>query len=282
MNTKPLFPPLKWAGGKRQIIDTILANLPSQWDRKCDRYYEPFLGGGAVLFALQPSFAIASDINGELVNFYNVVKNDLIAFQRHLGSRFFANNKISYYEARNYDRESDYEFLHDVFKAARFLYLNKHGFRGLCRYNASGQFNVPYGNYKSVDYDFDNIAAVSSYLSDLDNSIVIAQRKWQDSLIYAGKGDFVYLDPPYDPLSDTSNFVGYSNHGFSKDDHLALKDGCDRLSKEGAYIMQSNSATPFILDLYKEYNQLIIPVKRQINSKEKKRKPVDEVLIMNY
>lgn len=167
-------------------------------------------------------------------------------------------------------------------KAARFLYLNRHGYRGLCRYNAKGEFNVPYGYYKKVDYQWDNLRAIANYLNDESNTILIKHHHWQESIYAIGQGDFVYLDPPYDPLSPTSNFTGYSNHGFSRDDQKALKLAYDNISSEGAYFMQSNAATPFILDLYKEYRQVIIPVKRQINNKETKREPVNEVLIMNY
>jgi DNA adenine methylase len=281
LTPKSLSPILKWAGGKTQIMPQILANLPPQWDKTKDWYHEPFLGGGAVLLNLMPSYAIAGDINGELVNFYDVVKKQPEILRSILWAKGgFGYSEDAYYAVRDLDRDKNFKNFTEGWRAARFLYLNKHGYRGLCRYNSKGEFNIPYGNYKSVEYDFENIAAVSNYL--VNSSVRIAEDHWKDALLCVGKGEFAYLDPPYDPLSPTSSFTGYTSHGFSRDDQLALKLACDQLSKDGAYFMQSNAATPFILDLYRDYKQVIIPVKRQINNKEKTRESVNEVLIMNY
>lgn len=284
MNTiqLPLLPPIKWAGGKTQIMPHILANLPPQWDKYRDWYHEPFLGGGAVMLNLTPSNVIAGDINAELINMYSVIKSDLDNLQERLESKSYVNTEENYYLVRSVDRDPNYTRFSSLFKSARFLYLNRHGYWGLCRYNLDGQLNMPYGHYKEINYQWDNLRAISNYLNDELSTILIKQHHWQESMYAIAEGDFVYLDPPYDPVSPTANFVGYSSHGFSKDDQIALRVACDQISSDGAYFMQSNAATPFILELYKDYRQVIIPVKRQINNKETKRESVDEVLIMNY
>lgn len=275
---RKLKPFLKWAGGKGQLIPSLLANLPPNWNPKENYYYEPFLGGGALLFELQPRWAIAGDINPELVNCYECVEFYLEALITELSK--YEVSKEYYLAVRNLEGNGWAEPTTNVGRAAKFIYLNKTCYRGLQRVNSQGQFNTPYGNYKSVDYGIENLRSLSRYMKA--NQFVVRNSDWRAVVSTASKGDFVYLDPPYDPVSKTSSFTAYSVDKFGRDEQIELKAAIDYLTKEGVYVMQSNAATPFILDLYQSYRKTTVDAHRAINNSKGTRAKVQEVIITNY
>ena len=272
---KLVAPFLKWVGGKRQIMPTIEQHLP----KGIKSYIEPFIGGGAVLFHLQPKNAIINDFNAELVNVYNVIKNDLenliIDLNKHKNeSRYF-------YEIRALDRTEAFGNLSDVERASRIIYLNKTCYNGLYRVNNSGEFNSPFGKYKNPNIvNEPTLRAVNSYLNS--NNVRIENTDYETVLKEADKNSFVYLDPPYHPVSDSSNFTGYVQGGWDESEQIRLKEACDRLNKKGIKFMQSNSSVNFIKELYSDYQIHIIKAHRAINSDGDKRGEVEEVLIKNY
>ena len=279
----PLVRPfLKWAGGKRQLLPEIVKYVPKRISKHT--YYEPFIGGGALLFELQPPKAVINDSNKELINCYKVIKDSLDELMEELSKDKYSNSETSYYEMRDLDRSTkEYENLSEVEKAARIIYLNKTCYNGLFRVNSQGQFNVPFGRYKNPNI-LDNavLRAVNKYLKS--DTITLLTQDFAKAVQSAKKGDFVYLDPPYDPVSQTASFTGYDVNGFNRDEQERLKEEFDALHKKGCKVMLSNSCTDFILDLYKDYQDTIIKVRatRSINSNALKRGRVDEVLVLNY
>lgn len=269
-------PVLKWVGGKRQLMSEIEKVLPKTYTT----YYEPFIGGGAVLFELQPNKAVINDVNGELINLYNVIKDDVELLIEDLKKH--ENTPEYFYSIRELDRKKDkYENLSNVEKASRIVYLNKTCFNGLFRVNKAGEFNSPFGKYKNPNIvDEVTLKAVSKYFNKAD--IKILNGDFEASLKGIRKGAFVYLDPPYDPVSNSANFTGYDKGGFNRDEQIRLKKLCDKLDKKGVKFLLSNSATDFIKDLYKDYNIKIVKAKRTINSNGNARGEVDEVLVRNY
>jgi DNA adenine methylase len=270
-------PFLKWAGGKRYLLPEIKKRLP-----KFKMYHEPFLGGGAVLFALQPKHAKVNDLNSEIINVYKAVKDNVESLIKELKQH--KNSSKHFYETRKLDREEkDFAKLTDIQKAARIIYLNKTCFNGLFRVNSQGQFNAPFGNYKNPNFVNEEVLKASSkYLKD--NEIEIQNKSFEKMLSEINSGDFVYLDPPYDPVSDTASFTGYNLDKFGREEQEKLKTFCDEISKKGAHFLLSNSATVFIKDLYrvKGYKMDIVKVPRMINSDASKRGKIDEVLVRNY
>ncbi len=275
IKNKLIQPFLKWAGGKRYLLPEINKRLP-----KYSSYCEPFLGGGAVLFNLQPKNAIVNELNSEITNVYKIVKSDVHALIKELSKH--KNDSDYFYKTREIDRNpSKYKRLNDIKKAARIIFLNKTCFNGLFRVNRQGQFNAPFGKYKNPNYiNREVLIAVSNFFND--NNISIMNKSFEEVLPKIKKGTFVYLDPPYDPVSDTSSFTGYNLDGFGKEDQIKLKEFCDKLDKRGVKFMLSNSATDFIKTLYTKYNIDIVKVPRMINSNASKRGKIDEVLITNY
>jgi DNA adenine methylase len=269
-------PFLKWAGGKRFLVPEIKKRLPVKYNT----YYEPFLGGGAVLFALQPKKAVVNDLNSEIINVYNVIKNDVDNLIEELKGHL--NNPEYFYKLRCLDRdEKKFGKLSDVEKAARIIYLNKTCFNGLFRVNSQGQFNAPFGNYKNPNYiNAEVLKAVSLLLNN--NKIEIYNGSYEKMLARIKKGDFVYIDPPYDPVSDTASFTGYNLDKFGREEQKKLKGFCDLLDKKGAYFLLSNSSTDFIKELYGKYRIEFVQVPRMINVDASKRGRVDEVLVKNY
>lgn len=272
---KLVAPFLKWVGGKRQLMPVINELLP----RKYSTYYEPFVGGGAVLFELQPTKAIINDFNSELVNTYNIIKNkpeDLIEdLKTHI------NEPDYFYELRSLDRLEEFLSLSDLKRASRVIYLNKTCYNGLYRVNNSGEFNTPFGKYKNPNIVNDiTIRAVSKYLNS--NDITIINEDFENAVKDIRKGDFVYFDPPYDPVSKSSNFTGYVQGGFNASEQIRLKNLCDNLDSKGVNFLVSNSSTKLILDLYSKYNITLVKANRAINSVASKRGEVEEVLIKNY
>lgn len=268
-------PILKWVGGKRQLLPEITKLLPD----KITTYYEPFLGGGALLFHLQPKKAFVNDINPELINLYTIIKEspkELIEdLKKHV------NESEYFYEVRGLDRTEKYMTMSNVEKASRILYLNKTCYNGLFRVNSMGEFNTPFGKYKNPKIVEEiTINAVSHYFNNSD--IRITSCDYKEALKGIRKGSFVYFDPPYDPISDSSSFTGYAKGGFGKEEQIRLKEFCDTLTQKGVKFLLSNSATPFIKELYKDYQINFVRAKRNINSKKELRGEVEEVLIRNY
>lgn len=271
-----LSPMLKWVGGKRQLLSDIVPMI----DTKCSTYVEPFIGGGAVLFRMQPKKAIINDYNQELINVYKMVRDNLDELLEELKIHEARNSSDYYYEIRALDREDSFKKMSDVEKAARIIYLNKTCYNGLYRVNSSGQFNSPYGRYKNPNIVNEVVLkSISKYFNT--NDIEILNGDYKDVLKNLAKDSFVYLDPPYMPISSSSSFTGYTQGGFGYSSQLELKEECDKLTKQGIRFVQSNSDCEVIRELYKNYKIKTVKAKRSINSVAKKRGEINEVLIYN-
>jgi DNA adenine methylase len=275
----PLVKPfVKWVGGKRQLVPTILANhLPKNYNLQT--YYEPFIGGGALLFSLRPKKAVINDSNAELINCYKIIKNSLDELIEDLKNH--KNDEYYYYDIRDWDREKNFKSKTEVQRASRIIFLNKTCYNGLFRVNSQGQFNVPFGKYKNPNIlDIAVLKAVNKYLNE--NQVRILNSDFQEAVKDAKRGDFIYLDPPYDPVSETASFTGYDVNGFNKQEQRRLKEVFDDLNSRGCHILLSNACTEFIEDLYKDYPHTKISAIRAINCNGKKRGKVDEILVKNY
>lgn len=272
LNIRPV---VKWAGGKRQLLDKITKRLPEKYN--C--YYEPFVGGGAVLFGLQPSEAVINDINGELINLYKTIKERPEEFNKFIK------------ELDNEDCDKDYYYMQrekynnkiiadekDPELAALFVWLNKHCFNGLYRVNKKGLFNVPYNNKNgsTSSADENNINAISKYLKNVN----ILEGDFEVSVAEAKKGDFIFIDSPYAPINATS-FEDYTKEGFAEEVHRRLANLFKELDKRGCYCMLTNHDVPLIRELYNDYNIEVVEVKRLINRNARNRKGT-EVIITNY
>ena len=269
-------PVLKWVGGKRQLLDTLRPLLP----KTINKYCEPFVGGGAMLFDLQPKKALVNDINSDLILVYTVIRDSVDELIQRLEQ--FENTSEAFYAVRDWDRDRHkYEALSDIERAARIIYLNKTCYNGLYRVNNAGEFNSPFGNYKNPNIvNAPVLRAVSAYFNVAE--ITFSSVDYAELLKNVRRGTFVYLDPPYDPVSDTSSFTGYARGGFTKDDQIRLRECCDELNRRGVRFMLSNSATDFIREQYAAYHITTVQAKRAINSVASKRGDVDEVVVRNY
>lgn len=269
-------PVVKWVGGKRQLLERLMPLFPETYTTYC----EPFIGGGAVLFALQPKRAIINDINSELIGVYRAIKDDVDALIKRLAQ--FENTKECFYDVRSWDRNAElYNQLTDIDKAARVIFLNKTCYNGLYRVNSAGEFNTPFGRYKNPNIvNESTLRAVHEYFNTAD--VTILNTSYSEAVQGLPENSFVYLDPPYDPISVTASFTGYNAGGFSREDQIALRDCCRQLDAAGIKFMLSNSATEFIQDIYSDFNITIVPAKRAINSVGSKRGCVDEVVVRNY
>lgn len=279
-NSTLIKPFVKWVGGKRQLLDEICKYMP---DDGYSTYYEPFLGGGAVFLNEQPKKAIVNDGNEELINTYKVIQNNVEELIEKLKIHKEKNNENYFYEVREWDRDPEYAKLSDVEKASRLIYLNKTCFNGLYRVNSSGFFNSPYGRYKDPNIVNEHgLRALSTYFNSADIKFLTGD--FEDAVRYIRSGDFIYFDPPYAPLSPTSNYTGYTSGGFDEDDQIRLRDLCNKLHLRGVKFLLSNSNVPFIQKLYDnpDYKIEIVGAKRAINADGKKRGEVEEVLIRNY
>lgn len=269
-------PILKWVGGKRQLLELFVPLLPE----RIKTYCEPFIGGGALFFKIQPTIAHINDINEDLIRVYNVVKNDvenlIVELQKH------RNESDYFYSVRDWDRDKDNYFsLSDVQKAARIIYLNKTCYNGLFRVNNAGEFNSPFGNYRNPNIvNAPALRAVSAYLNTA--TVYLSSKDYAEVLKDLPDDAFVYLDPPYDPVSSTSSFTSYVKGGFTREDQIRLRECCDELNERGIKFMLSNSSTDFIKELYSIYNITIVKAKRAINSDFRKRGVIDEVVVRNY
>lgn len=276
-NNKLVAPFLKWVGGKRQLMPSIVDHLPE--NIKDYKYIEPFIGGGAVFFNLQPKNAVINDYNEELINVYQVIKDNLdeliIDLKKH------KNEAEYFYSIRSLDRNGEFKKLSAVQRASRLIFLNKTCFNGLYRVNNAGEFNSPFGRYKNPNIvNEPTLKAVNKFLNN--NNVEINSGDYSEILKQTDKKCFVYLDPPYHPISESSNFTGYVQGGWNMYDQIDLKTACDELHKKGVKFLLSNSSAEFIKDLYNDYKITIVKANRAINSNGADRGEVDEVLIRNY
>ena len=269
-NCKPF---LKWAGGKRRLCSELLSLAPKEFNR----YFEPMIGGGAFYFHLKPKLASLSDRNSELINAYKIVRDRPGELIDSLATH--ENSEEYYYKLRGLDRTEDFKALSDVERASRLIFLNKTCFNGLYRVNKKGQFNVPFGSYKNPNIvDRENIFNVSSALSGVE----IREIDYQEIESSLKEGDFVYFDPPYEPLNRTSSFTGYTSEDFSRENQLDLSNFLMRLKDKGVYGMISNSFTDYTLGIYKNFSIYEVYAARAINSDGKSRSKVKEIIVTNY
>jgi DNA adenine methylase len=277
VRNKLLSPFVKWVGGKRQLMDSIVKFMPE--DLKNYTYVEPFIGGGAVLFHLRPKNAVINDFNSELINVYNVVKENLPELIADL--RKHKNEADYFYAIRKLDRAENFDQIDRVQRASRLLYLNKTCYNGLYRVNKAGEFNSPFGRYKNPTIVNEPVLeAVSTYLNS--NNIRIFNIDYEDILNGLDEHSFVYLDPPYHPISESSSFTGYVQGGWNTREQERLRKACDSLTKRGIKFLLSNSASAFIKDQYKNYEINTVKATRTINADAEKRGEIEEVLIRNY
>jgi DNA adenine methylase len=297
-------PFLKWAGGKTQLLDEIMSRLPIEMkEGKINRYIEPFIGSGAVMFELVQTYNIEDvliwDINPELITVYQVVQKDvehLIDRLTQLEEKFLLvekeERKEMYYEIReefnqklvNFDFRTYDE--HKIERASQFIFLNKTCFNGLFRVNKKGEFNVPMGDYKNPTIcDADNLRAASSVLQ----KVQIYEGDYKNSRGFVHEETFVYFDPPYRPLSSSSSFTAYSKYDFTDDNQRELAQYYRELDKRGAFLMLSNSDPKntdpndeFFDELYAGFHIERVTARRSINSKGNSRGAINEILVMNY
>ena len=285
-------PFVKWAGGKRQILERIKGFIISSLDEKdlsSIKYFEPFLGGGAVLFDLQPTKACVNDLNTDLINAYKVIQsdkiNELILMLEDYQNRYREEDRDElYYSTRAKDRTGEWNRMSDVEKAARMIFLNRTCYNGLYRVNSMGQFNTPMGRYKNpLICDRDNLLEVHNYLSN--NKIRLMNSSYENCIKKAGPGDIIYVDPPYD-YEDDDGFTKYQMNGFSFKDFESLKKECDKALKRGAYVIISNNATDRVIKLFIDdpnykvytYDMNKFETLRSINCKGDSRKTGLEVI----
>ena len=277
MSNSSVAPFVKWAGGKRQLIPQIRERMPEKYND----YYEPFIGGGAVIFDLLPANALINDINKALINTYRTICNEPDAFLievNRLDNDMWEDGKKYYYSIREHYNDKLMRSEYDVELAALFVFINKHCFNGLYRVNGKGLFNVPYNNSRRVSVDEDVIIATSEYL----RGVTIIDGDFEQACKNAKKGDFVFIDSPYAPLNPTS-FESYTKEGFDIESHKRLAKLYDELTARGCNCMLTNHNTELINELYgnKDYKIDVVSVKRMINSDASNRVG-EEVIICNY
>ncbi|MFW9895267.1 MAG: DNA adenine methylase [Candidatus Thorarchaeota archaeon] len=267
-------PFLKWAGGKRQLISQMNKYFP----KNINKYIEPFVGGGAVLFYLKPETSVIIDVNEELINCYKIIKNNVKELIKLLKTH--KNEKNYYYKIRALDRDKEkYNKLSNVEKASRLIYLNRCCYNGLYRVNSKGEFNVPFGKYKDPNFcDEENLFAASKVLKN----VKIIHGSFEICLDYARKGDFIYFDPPYHPISKTSSFTSYTKENFGKDSQQKLFEVFKILDDRGCKLMLSNSDNEYIQNLYKDFKIIILGARRAINCNAERRGNINVLLILNY
>jgi DNA adenine methylase len=265
-------PFLKWAGGKSQLLEQFGPLLPRSGSY--ERYIEPFVGSGALFFHLRPVAAELSDVNREIVDCYRAVKTrpqDLIReLEKH------RHDERHYYDVRAKVPTKLAE------RAARTIYLNKTGYNGLYRVNSSGRFNVPMGRYANPGFQSPTLFATIRACSRALGSARLAPGDFEVALKDAGRGDFVYLDPPYVPVSETSDFTSYARGGFGWAEQERLAAVCKQLWRRGARLMLSNSDTESVRALYEGYRIEVVHASRSINSRGAKRGKVREVVVRNF
>jgi DNA adenine methylase len=268
-------PVVKWAGGKRQLLPQLTKLLP----QKFNVYYEPFVGGAALLTYLYNknliTKAIVSDTNEDLINLYETIKEDPVLLAYELGKLDLTNSSDIYYSARDeFNRSPSFT----PRKAALFIYLNRFGFNGIWRINFNGNYNVPFGRHINPHIPIEKISEFSKMLK----RVTLLNKSFEYATVNAKKGDFVYFDPPYQPISKTSHFTNYTSQGFTIKHQMKLAENFKALDMKGVSIMLSNSAVAEIKELYKGFYIKNVPANRSINSDASKRTGFEEVIITNY
>lgn len=272
-----LQPFTKWTGGKRQLLPVIRELIPKTYNR----YFEPFVGGGALFFDLAPKDAVINDFNAELINCYQQIKDNPQELIEILKVHQEYNSKEYYLDLRSADRDERIDMMSEVQRAARILYMLRVNFNGLYRVNSKNQFNVPYGRYKNPKIvDEELISAISVYLNN--NQLEIKVGDFEKAIVDVRTGDFVYFDPPYIPLSETSAFTSYTHEGFSFADQVRLRDAFKRLSDTGAYVMLSNSSSALVEELYKDFNIHYVEATRTNGAQSSSRGKISEIIVTNY
>ncbi|MFA6331795.1 MAG: DNA adenine methylase [Methanoregula sp.] len=272
-------PFIKWAGGKRQLLAELGRRLPPGWNT----YYEPFIGGGALLVHLENQGclkqAVISDLNSELINLYRVVQDTPGMLVEALANEEFQNEEVAFKRMKERFNAMIGDPSQSLERAALLIYLNKHGFNGLWRVNRKGKFNVPFGRYRK--------RSIPSYTSILKFSAMLEKVKilnedFAVAIKTAKKGDFIYFDPPYQPVSKTASFTDYNSRGFHFEEQERLAKLFRRLTKKGVQVMLSNSKVPEIEDLYENYTIETVDAKRFINCNGERRKGIQEIIVTNY
>ena len=270
-----VMPVLKWVGGKRQLLPELRRRMPKRFST----YYEPFIGGGALLFDRQPQKAVLNDSNLELINVYCQISTNVAALIEAL--KRLHNTQVDYYRIRQMDRDGTLAKMSSVERAARIIYLNKTCYNGLFRVNSHGEFNSPFGFYKNPNIVNEPVLlAVSAYLSN--HELKFKCGDYNEALRGIRKGSFVYLDPPYDPVSSSASFTGYTQGGFDAEEQERLCEVCKSLNRKGVKFMLSNSNTERINSLYREFNIDKVQARRNVNSDGAGRGEVFEVIVRNY
>jgi len=269
VHVKEAAPFVKWVGGKRAILPQLATRFP----RRFGRYFEPFLGGGAVFFHLQPDRAVLSDYNPELITTYQVVRDDVQSLIAHLASH--RNDEAYYYDLRSQDPET----MSAVERASRLIYLNRTCFNGLYRVNSRGGFNVPFGRHKNPTIcNEPGLLAASEALQGAK----LSHENYMTVLEEAYAGDFIYFDPPYHPLNATANFTSYTPGSFGAQDQADLAQTFRALADRGCKVMLSNSDTPLIRELYADFYIETVMAPRMVNRDATKRGAIAELVIRNY
>jgi DNA adenine methylase len=264
-------PVIKWVGGKTKLLPELLARMPARFDR----YYEPFVGGAALFFRVAPVDAVLADCNADLIGLYRAVATEVGAVIQRL-ERHRRDHDDRHYYAMREKWNKDHAAWPTADRAACFIYLNKTCFNGLWRVNRAGDFNVPIGRYTDPPICVpEALKAASTVLGRAE----LRHLDYREAVRDAGKGDFVYFDPPYDPVSTTANFTSYTAGAFGPDDQRALADTARMLVARGCHVMLSNSDTPFIRSIYKGFKIDRVKCARAINSNASKRGDVDEVIV---
>ena len=272
-----LQPFTKWTGGKRQLLGELRSYMPETYGR----YFEPFVGGGALFFDLAPEKAVINDFNEELINAYRQIKNNPAELINLLIKHKENNSKDYYLALRSADRDGRISRMTGVERAARILYMLRVDFNGLYRVNSKNQFNVPYGRYKNPKIvDVDLLYQISEYLNE--NDIEILQTDFAEAVKDAQTGDFVYFDPPYIPLNETSSFTSYTHEGFSYEEQIRLRNTFKELTERGVYAMLSNSSSPLVEELYKDFNIYFVEAQRTNGAKSSSRGKISEIIVTNY
>lgn len=284
-------PFVKWAGGKRQILNRIHEFIDDSVEPNSTyTYIEPFLGGGAVFFSKTPKKAIINDLNEDLINAYKVIQSnkydELIRLLDEHAKAYREDPDGYYYEVRAWDRVDGWPNNHtDVERASRMIFLNRTCYNGLYRVNSKGQFNTPIGRYKNPTIcDRENIIAIHNYLSDPENEIRIMNASYEEAIKSAKDGDVIYIDPPYD-YEDDDGFTKYQMAGFTFDDFVELKKVCDKALNNGAFVIISNNATQKVLNLFEQdpkykifYDVSEFPTLRTINCDGAERRTGKEAI----
>ena len=272
-------PFVKWAGGKTQLLEVIESHLPETFNR----YFEPFVGGGALLFKLQPKALSINDSNEELICVYKCLENNELfeLLKKELLKHEENHSEEYYYQVREMDKLEEFSNLPIYIRAGRMIYLNKACFNGLYRVNSKGYFNVPSGKKKVVNC-FDKKTFDNLNLFFKNRKPVITSIDFEEAVKNAKAGDFVYFDPPYDTWEEKNSFTSYDKNAFGKEEQVRLAKVFKELSDKGVYVMLSNHNTKYINELYDGFNVHVVNAKRMINADSKGRGNVEEVIITNY